>query len=239
MAQDEKSTQPEVPAKAEDQAQNSSSTQPEVKRPPHLDTEDAKVEKEAPPQEVQEKEAEKPAETEERSQESNDKLIELMQEQKTTIEDLKKGLYNQGRKIATEETEEGEELTDDEVVAKQKITDMGFINESTLKAELEAINKKQEDGKSLDGICNANPKIDRKLLEALGKSEPDKAWEDIVEHYNLNGGEALLKAQDRPVVGMPISKEPPAEKSVKQMTKMEFDDYIKSKSSGTMHTRYI
>lgn len=240
MAQEEKSTQPEVAANAEDQAQNSPSDQPPKVEPfKNLDNEEAPVEKDT-----------KADEKEERSQDPSEELLKVLQEQKETIEDLKKGLYDQGKKWSarvhaekdTKKSEEpaAEEVLDDETAqAAELLKGMGFVSKDELERELHKFEKIQEDTRALDDICSSNPNINKELLKSLGKNEPEAAWEDIIQKYNLNQGEKIRKAHDRPVKGMPIPKSHSERPRISDMNDQEFAAYIKENSRGDVYSNYI
>lgn len=237
MAQEQKNTQSVVVDNTK-QTKKSASNQPPIVKPfKNLDPEPEIKAETVDTVEV------------EREQNPNDELLTLLKEQKGQIEDLKKGLYDQGKRWSakvdavkpskpSEATSESDELTD-EAKAKETLHNMGFISRDVLMDELTKFEKVQEDVRSLDEICVSNQSINKELLKSLGKAEPEMAWEDIIEKYNLNGGDKIKKSHDRQIKGMPITKEHEKPVKISDMNNDEFKNFIKQNSRGDVYSKYI
>ena len=175
--------------------------------------------------------------TQEQAPDRTDELVNLIQDQKDTIENLKKGLYEQGDKLAKryqeqapESTSEGDEMDAAVDLIAAKLQEKGLIG-----SDVSALEKKLDDQRKLDEIVQSNPMLDRKLLATLKQANPDTAYENIIEDFNLNKGEKLISAQEArsSVMGQPIPKVEQKPKSVSEMSPDEFKNFIGRNSTGS------
>ena len=68
-------------------------------------------------------------------------------------------------------------------------------------------------------------------IKALG-SQSDQAWEDIIANNNFKQRSKISKAGD--VKGLPSSKEPVARRSIKNMTKKEYEEFKRKNLKGSI-----
>ena len=174
----------------------------------------------------------------------SDDLRKQLQELREANENLKKGLYDKGREMkqlkdalvnfapeSEQRMVQDAESEDELEAAAEVLRSKGFLTTDAL----ESFERKLEQKNEVNSILNANPQIDKNVLDAFMAKEPSLHVYDVIEKYkgSLLGNQTLQKAHNRPLVGEPISKEAPKDVPISQLSDDEFNLMLKRKSGGS------
>ena len=174
----------------------------------------------------------------------SDDLRKQLDELKASNDNLKKGLYDKGREMkelkdalinTVPESEQRmvDASNDDSELeaATALLREKGFLTTDAL----ESFERKLEQKSEINSIVNANPQIDKNVLDALLAQNSDLHVYDVIEKYKgtLLGNQSLQKAHNRPLMGEPISKQAPAEVPISQMDDDTFNLMLKRRSGGS------
>jgi hypothetical protein len=97
-------------------------------------------------------------------------------------------------------------------------------------SDIQALKEEQK----VDYLLRENPSLakNEKLLRLALKAEPNKAIEDVIQEYGLNGDDRLSRAKgSSDVIGTP-SRTPKAEKSVADLNAAELAEWEKKNNVG-------
>ena len=180
----------------------------------------------------------------------DDDLRKQLEELKSSNDNLKKGLYDKGREMkdlkdalinAVPESEQqmADTSADDAELdaATAVLKERGFVDADVLNA----FEKRMEQKSEVTSILNANPQIDKEVLDALMAKDSNLHIYDVIEKYKgtLLGDTSLQKAHSRPLMGEPIAKVAIEEKNISQMSDDEFNLMLKKKSGSNGGRNYI